>query len=431
VWSEAYNGQSAWRHDSRDGLRTLTGPEAVRVQTEAVYRNDRFIAYKKEKTRAVLLGRDQVRGRPAFVVELTSRDGIKRKVFFDAASYLVLKEEQQTEAGAESLLFDDYRPVDGIMEPHNIERRLPDRAVHITVERVTHNVGVNDQVFNFPTSAGDPLPDAGPLFVEALQNQDKIDKAVEYYAYTETEIKKEIDNTGRIKVAETNVYEVFHLDGDPVRKLVKKNGRELSEKEKREEDERIQEIIRDHEKDKAEEAKRRAKEERKRQEQIAKGKQPKADDPDDEDFEIAQFLRISQFTNPRRERFRGRDVIVFDFGPKPDFKPKNRTESLISKLVGVAWIDEKQRRVTRLEARFNDNMKFGAGLLASLHKGSAFVFEQDLINNEAWLPTYREINMSARVLLFKGLKMFATWQFSDYKKFSVESDYKIKQPQQD
>lgn len=37
---------------------------------------------------------------------------------------------------------------------------------------------------------------------------------------------------------------------------------------------------------------------------------------------ISDFLRASQFINPRRESFRGQEVIVFDFEPRPNFKAR-------------------------------------------------------------------------------------------------------------
>ena len=61
---------------------------------------------------------------------------------------------------------------------------------------------------------------------------------------------------------------------------------------------------------------------------------------------------MSQFVNPRRERFRGQDVLVFDFEPNPEYKPKNMEEKVVKELAGVVWIDEKAKDVVRLEAYF-------------------------------------------------------------------------------
>ena len=56
-------------------------------------------------------------------------------------------------------------------------------------------------------------------------------------------------------------------------------------------------------------------------------------------------------------------------------------------------------------------------------------FEQERVNNEIWLPTYQEINIAAKILLFKGLNANAVTRFRDYKKFNVEAEKeKLKMP---
>jgi hypothetical protein len=86
------------------------------------------------------------------------------------------------------------------------------------------------------------------------------------------------------------------------------------------------------------------------------------------------------------------------------------------------WIDEKARDVARLEAHFSNNVKIGGGLLASVDKGSAFVFEQAKVNNEVWLPTYDEIHVAGRFLVLK-VKANQIDRYSDYKKFHAESTF--------
>lgn len=125
--------------------------------------------------------------------------------------------------------------------------------------------------------------------------------------------------------------------------------------------------------------------------------------------------------NPRRERFRGQDVLVFDFEPNPDFKAHKLVEKVVQKLAGVVWIDEKAHDVARLEAYFVGDMKFGGGLVANLQKGTSFVLEQAFINNEVWLPTYNEAHLGARFLLVKGIKFNEVTRYSDYKRFNVET----------
>ena len=142
---------------------------------------------------------------------------------------------------------------------------------------------------------------------------------------------------------------------------------------------------------------------------------------EDDDPGIEVFLRACQFVNPRRERFRGQDVLVFDFEPNPEFKAHKLAEKVVQKLAGVVWIDEKSHDVARLEAYFVGDFKLAGGMLANLQRGTSFVFEQAFTNNEVWLPTYAEVHVGVRVLLVKGFKVNAVIRYSDYQRFNVES----------
>ena len=65
----AYNGRSAWRRDSRDGLRTMTGNDGSLFKAEAVNRNDHFLDYKRNKTQAISLGPATVNNNSAVIVQ--------------------------------------------------------------------------------------------------------------------------------------------------------------------------------------------------------------------------------------------------------------------------------------------------------------------------------------------------------------------------
>ncbi len=75
----------------------------------------------------------------------------------------------------------------------------------------------------------------------------------------------------------------------------------------------------------------------------------------------------------------------------------------------------------RLEARLVESFKMGGGLLASVKPGSAFLFEQTRLEEGVWLPRYSQVNASARVMLFKGLSINETNEFSDFKRFSTKT----------
>jgi hypothetical protein len=75
-----------------------------------------------------------------------------------------------------------------------------------------------------------------------------------------------------------------------------------------------------------------------------------------------------------------------------------------------------------------EGIKMGGGLVLSVHRGSSFVFEQEFVRGEIWLPSYTEVNAAGRFLMFKGFKVNQKERFSDYKKFNVETFSDIKTP---
>lgn len=411
--TEAYNGKSAWQRDAA-GLRTLTGREQARAHATALFRNDRLVNYKKDKARAQTLGRVAFDGREMFAVQVTTASGLQRTLYFDPQSGLLAGEEQERDGGLEQITYSEYRAVGAVLEPHRITLRRGGHTYDATIRAVTHNAPLDAAVFDYPRTTGEALPDAGQLLLEVEKNQKVIDQLLERYTYNVTDIEFEVDGKGNVRQKHQREYEVFYLGRGSYWKLVGKEGKPLSESEARKEQEKAEKHIREYEE-------RQKKEERER----AAGKEKKRDD---DEFSVLTFLQIAQFSNPRREVFRGQPVIVFDFEPRAGYKPRNRAESLVHKLGGTLWVDEQARQVARLEARLLDSFRVGGGLVASLGRGSAVVFEQELVHNEVWLPSYAEINLSARVFLVAGMKVNRTQRFSNYQRFSVESKSEIQPP---
>jgi hypothetical protein len=141
----------------------------------------------------------------------------------------------------------------------------------------------------------------------------------------------------------------------------------------------------------------------------------------DSEVSVTRLLGIMKVSNPRRISMNGRDTISFDFVGDPRAKTHGIAEDASKKLAGTIWVDEHDREVSRLDVHFDDNFHIGAGLLASIQKGSTFTFEQALINHELWLPTAAEIHLGARVLLLKGYHENLHIRNSDYKKFHAEA----------
>jgi hypothetical protein len=413
---EAYNGKSAWHRNAAGELSTLVGSEGMQVEAAAQFYNSRLVNPKKSKIAVAFVGHTQVRGTDALECEVTTATGTKRQVFFDPQTHLIVKEVATVGGVEEEILYADYRTVDGVKLPHKIELHRDSDKYDIDVTRAAINGTVGERVFDFPIKSQVKLPDLKTLFKEIDDHQKAIDKIKENYTGTRTEEETEFESDGKVKKRETTEHTFFYLNGEEISTLVKKDGKPLTAEEEKKENERTQKRIEELQK---REAKKEAKDEKAREQ----GKSGEVDEPG-----IELFLRACQFVNPRRERFRGQDVLVFDFEPNPEFKPHKLAEKVVQKLAGVVWIDEKAHDVARLEAYFIGDMKFAGGLLANLQKGTSFVMEQAYVNNEVWLPTYEEAHVGVRVLLVKGIKVNEVTRYSDYKKFNVETLSTIAKP---
>lgn len=433
--SQGYNGKSAWMRDTRDGLRTLTGDPSRDFQTEARYRNARWLDYKKEKSKLAFGGQATIHGKPANTVVLTTLKNVKIKLYFDAASGMLAREE--IPAGEITRVFDysDFRPVGNVIEPHTIICAEGDERYEIKLDQVVHNPQLARAAFEFPKISSEALPDIPALLKEVGKNEDEIDRLLEKYTYTQTITSREFDSKGQMKVKESETFELIFHKGARIRRLVAKNGKPLSPKEEADAQKNVEKRIRDIEKRAAEKERK----ERETAQKESKSSDANTDgdpnsDPEDERKErpsIADVLRASKLLNPRRERFRSRDVIVFDFEPLPGYKPQKNYEKLFGKMAGALWIDPVDKQVARVEARLVAAYKIGGGVLASLKEGANFTIEQERVNEEIWLPTRAEVNLGVRVLLVKGININQTITYRDYKRFSVEAEKeKLKDPSQ-
>lgn len=399
----AFNGKSGWQRDSRDGVRTLTGDAGRDFQAEAAYNAVRWLNYKADKSKITPGGKKDINGKSTNVVNLTTFKGSKITMYFDAATGLPVREEFPNGGMVKTIDYDDFRKVGAVMEPFKMLVTVGEEKFEIKLDEVVHNKTIARANLDFPKVSDQPLPDIQALLKEVQLNQDRVEEILEGYTFNETTIAREIAKDGSVLEKEAETNQITYYKGTPIRRMIEKNGKPLSEKDQQKEDKDVAERVEDLEK------------------KIAKQQQKNGPPEEGQRVSIAEVLRASSLVNPRRERFRGRDVIVFDFEPNPNFDYKNARSILkfFGKTAGVIWIDQQDKQVARLEAYLADSFSVGAGLF-KLRKGASFSMEQDRINDEIWLPFSRDINMSARVFLVKGLNFNQTTKFSNYKKFKTE-----------
>jgi len=329
----------------------------------------------------------------------------------------------EDEARKTSTKFEDYRLEQSILEPHRF--RLSTAAageLTFNLQKARYNTGLAAVVFDPPRA--DETLDVVALLREVSQNQHQLEKRFHEYSFLQKETDREISGKGQLKKETSKVYEVFPLPNrEPVMKLLSENGVPLTGERAANEQKRVESELLKAEREKEKDQTRADK---RREERRLKTSQNKEDD---DDLDISVFLRIHDFVSPRREMFRDRDAVVFDFRPRPGFKSSNRIEDLVSKLEGVVWIDPVDKQIMRLEARLAEGFKMAGGLLLSLRPGAAVVMEQKRMDQAIWLPRFVQMNMSVKFLLFGGGDWNKTIEWSDYKHFAGDvGDYKLDAP---
>ena len=411
----ATNTRSAWELGLDKQLRTLTGPESAAAKLRATLDASHLIDFKKLNVLARVVSLGDLASEPAYIVEFSTRSGARFQYYFSVKTGLIAK--ITGDIRNTRVVLDKYSAVQGIQEPHRIRMNVEGSGeLTLLLQNVTFNTGIDDKIFD-PPGASESL-DVVALMREVEKNQDELENRVAEYAFKQTETDREITDKGELKKQTVKVYEVYPLPNrEPVEKLISENGVPLSPDRAAKEDRRVQEEFakaeREKDKDEKKVAQRRAEREKK----------------EGDGTEISPFLKACEFVSPRRELLAGRETIVFDFRPRPGFKPQTREESLVAKLIGVVWIDPVDKQVIRLEARLAEGFKMGGGLLVSLKPGAALVIEQTRMEQGVWLPRFAHINLSVKVLLFGGGDYNKTIEWSDYKHFAGDvKDYKIEAP---
>jgi hypothetical protein len=248
-----------------------------------------------------------------------------------------------------------------------------------------------------------PLPDIATLLRDIAKNQAAIEEIRKLYTCHLSEEEDKTDSDGRVTSRSEKDYDVFYIGDEEVRRLIAKDGKPLDANERKREEDRFN---------------KRFDELKKKQAELAADPKKQAKQEEQDEAQISDFLRAEVFTNPRRTTLHGEDVIAFDFAGNPNYKAKKTIDRIVQKLSGVMWVDDQAREIARLEARFAESAHVGGGVVGSIEKGSNFVFEQQKLNQEVWLPSYAEAHVAGRIFVVK-LKQNFVDRYSDYKKFRV------------
>jgi len=241
---------------------------------------------------------------------------------------------------------------------------------------------------------------------EAAEKDMENDKKQRDYTYIQREEEHKLDGNNQVKSTESRTYEIMVLYEEPVRKLISRDDKPLSESDARKEDEKIQKII----------------EKRKNESESDRSKRLEKLDKDRE--QGRQFVKeIADAYNFRlggEENLDGRETLVIDAEPRPGYEPHMKDAKFLPKFRFRVWMDRAEKQWVKLDLQCIDTVSVGL-FLVRLHKGSNIQIEQTRVNDEVWLPRHVALKLDARLALLKGLNMAEDVTYRDYRKFRTDT----------
>jgi hypothetical protein len=265
----------------------------------------------------------------------------------------------------------------------------------------------------FATLAADerPLPNFETFAKQVKAHLTTDEERQSGYSFIERRIAQKVDASGRVNDEEVKVFEVYPgLPGeDRYRRLIEEDGKPLPADKLAKQD-------RERQKDVETYARKMA---------IPREQQQIARDQDQARQRYAaavdDLFRIFDVRMVRREAIEGHDTIFATLTPRPDAKPQTDDGKIMRHFKARAWISESDFELVRAEIEAIDDLSFGLGLLARVHKGTVASYQRRKVNDEVWLPEQVTWTASARVLLVRSLRLRGSSEFSRYRKFSVDT----------
>lgn len=264
-----------------------------------------------------------------------------------------------------------------------------------------------------PSAHERPLPDEVAFKREVRARLQINDFRQRDYAYTATQRSLNVDGKGHVKSERVKVFESYPgLPGeDRWERVLSENGRpvppsELAKKDRerqREAEAWVRQRNRLTTADLAEEQRDREKQKREQAEIL------------DDAF------RVFTFAMTGREMVDGHETIAVTMTPQRHVKTRTREGGWARHFKGRAWISESEYELVKMEVEAIDTLSVGLGMLARIHEGSRLAFERRRMADGAWLPARTSIAASARFLLLKRYRLNTITDYSNYRRFGVDT----------
>jgi hypothetical protein len=226
--------------------------------------------------------------------------------------------------------------------------------------------------------AGQPLPSAEQVIQHMLTHSAALAAATNApaWAYDKAQVMFKLDGDARVEERTEKLYRVQIVQGVPFSRLVKVEGRELTEAEIEKENRREAAF-----------------------EKRLSGRDPKKAVAEHQAMLTQDMVERFQFRVLRREAVHGHQTVVVSFEGKPGKGGGSMEDRLLSRMAGTLWVDEETTDMARLEVRLTKGFSLGMlGMLGAI-KDCQMDLESTPMTDGTWLPEKTVLLLSARMFL--------------------------------
>jgi hypothetical protein len=237
-------------------------------------------------------------------------------------------------------------------------------------------------VFIVPLKANSFDPEIIKSIAKKIEKNNELLQDYDFYQDQEV---KELDDDGSVKKVKTQTYRTILLLDHRYYELIKVDGKDLNDKDKKAEAKRRGKFIKE----------------------IQKNGKPDDEEEDEDDFTLEDLIEKYDFSQSPAE---GEALYVISFKPKSgELKERNRTERIMNHLEGRVWI-ATDYNVMRADARLREPVKYGLGILANVQ--SLDVKYQQTRFAGIWVPEKFELQYKARVVVKDQIKQVHSRYFN-------------------
>jgi hypothetical protein len=208
---------------------------------------------------------------------------------------------------------------------------------------------------------------------------------IESYDFYQDQEVKELDDDGSVKKVKKKTYRTILLLDHRYYELIKVDGKDLNDKEKKDEAKRRGKFIKE----------------------IQKKGKASEEEEDEDDFTLADLIEKYDFSQLPAE---GDAEYVISFKPKSgELKERNRTERILNHLEGRAWITADYN-LMRADARLMEPVKYGLGIIANVQNVD-LKYSQTRFDG-IWVPETFTLEYKARVVVKDQIKQVNSRYFN-------------------